>query len=97
LLAIGAVTMVVSATALSWHGIMLSEAARLAPPGRVGAVTGGVLSFGQIGALSSPAVFSLLLGLSGGYSSGNASSVSMRELSQTTARSFSFASPSSSL
>lgn len=70
LLAIGAVTMVVSATALSWHGIMLSEAARLAPPGRVGTVTGGVLSFGQIGALSSPAVFSLLLGLSGGYSAG---------------------------
>jgi MFS family permease len=70
LLAIGAVTMVVSATALSWHGIMLSEAARLAPPGRVGAVTGGVLSFGQIGALSSPAVFSFLLGLSGGYSAG---------------------------
>jgi hypothetical protein len=70
LLAIGAVTMVVSATALSWHGIMLSEAARLAPPGRVGAVTGGVLSFGQVGALSSPAVFSLLLGLSGGYSAG---------------------------
>jgi len=70
LLAIGAVTMVVSATALSWHGILLSEAARLAPPGRVGAVTGGVLSFGQIGALSSPAVFSLLLGLSGGYSAG---------------------------
>ena len=70
LLAIGAVTMVVSATALSWHGIMLSEAARLAPPGRVGAVTGGVLSFGQIGALSSPAIFSLLLGLSGGYSAG---------------------------
>jgi hypothetical protein len=70
LLAIGAVTMVVSATALSWHGIMLSEAARLAPPGRVGAVTGGVLSFGQVGALSSPAVFSLLLGLSGGYSTG---------------------------
>jgi MFS family permease len=68
LLAIGAVTMVVSATALSWHGIMLSEAARLAPPGRVGAVTGGVLSFGQIGALSSPAVFSLLLRLTGGYS-----------------------------
>src|ERR1700758_2660643 len=68
LLATGAVTMVVSATALSWHGIMLSEAARLAPPGRVGAVTGGVLSFGQIGALSSPAVFSLLLRLTAGYS-----------------------------
>ncbi|MBV8362673.1 MAG: hypothetical protein JO189_32785, partial [Deltaproteobacteria bacterium] len=60
--AIGAVTIVVSATALSWHGIMLSEAARLAPPGRVGAVTGAVLSFGPIGALSSPAVFSSLPG-----------------------------------
>ena len=68
LLAIGAVAMVVSATAMSWHGITLSEAARLAPPGRVGAVTGGVLSFGQIGALASPAVFSLLLRLTGGYS-----------------------------
>jgi hypothetical protein len=68
LLAIGAVTMVVSATAMSWHGITLSEAARLAPPGRVGAVTGGVLSFGQIGALASPAVFSLLLRLTADYS-----------------------------
>jgi hypothetical protein len=68
LLAIGAVSIVVSATAMSWHGITLSEAARLAPPGRVGTVTGGVLSFGQIGALASPAVFSLLLRLTGDYS-----------------------------
>lgn len=68
LAAIGAVTMVVSATAMSWHGITLSEAARLAPPGRVGVVTGGVLSFGQIGALASPAVFSLLLKLTIDYS-----------------------------
>ena len=67
LLAIGAVTMVVSATAMSWHGITLSEAARLAPPGRVGAVTGGVLSFGQIGALATPAVFSLLIRLTADY------------------------------
>jgi hypothetical protein len=68
LLAIGAVAMVVSATAMSWHGVILSEAARLAPPGQVGAVTGGVLSFGQIGALACPAVFSLLLRLTSGYS-----------------------------
>ena len=33
-------------------------------------MTGGVLSFGQIGALSSPAVFSLLLRLTAGYSAG---------------------------
>jgi MFS family permease len=60
----------VSATALSWHGILLSETARLAPAGMVGAVTGGVLSFGQIGAFVGPCVFSLLLHLTGGYGAG---------------------------
>ena len=59
-----------SATALSWHGILLSEAARLAPAGMIGAVTGGVLSFGQVGAFAGPCVFALLLGLTGGYAAG---------------------------
>jgi MFS family permease len=69
-LAVGLVGAVVSATAVSWHGILLSETARLAPPGTVGAVTGGVLSFGQVGALAGPFVFSLLLHLTGGYTAG---------------------------
>jgi MFS family permease len=56
-----------SATAMSGHGILLSETARLAPFGSAGAVTGGVLSFGQIGAFLGPSAFSLLLGLTGGY------------------------------
>ena len=43
-----------SATAMSWHGVLLSEAARLAPPGMRGAATGGVLSFGQVGAFILP-------------------------------------------
>jgi MFS family permease len=64
------VGVVVSATALSWHGILLSETARLAPSGSVGAVTGGVLSFGQIGALAGPLVFSLLLFWTDGYAAG---------------------------
>jgi hypothetical protein len=46
--AMGLVGAVLSATAMSWHGILLSETARLAPFGSAGAVTGGVLSFGQI-------------------------------------------------
>jgi hypothetical protein len=50
MIAIGLVGAVLSATAMSWHGILLSETARLAPFGSAGAVTGGVLSFGQIGA-----------------------------------------------
>jgi MFS family permease len=70
IIAIGLVSAVVSATAVSWHGILLSEVARLAPAGNVGAVTGGVLSFGQIGAFAGPLVFSLLLHLTGGYAAG---------------------------
>ncbi|HEY1931926.1 MAG TPA: MFS transporter [Acetobacteraceae bacterium] len=69
-LAIGIVTGALSATAMSWHGILLSESARLAPPGRAGAVTGGVLSFGQMGAFLCPSVFSLLLRLTGSYAAG---------------------------
>ncbi len=59
-----------SATALSWHGVLLAEAARAAPEGKRGAVTGGVLSIGQAGALVEPLVFSALLGLTGGYGPG---------------------------
>ncbi len=65
--AIGLVGAVVSATAVSWHGILLSETARLAPAGKVGGMTGGVLSFGQVGALVGPLAFALLLHLTGGY------------------------------
>ena len=68
--AMGLVGAVLSATAMSWHGILLSETARLAPTGSAGAVTGGVLSFGQIGALLGPFAFSLLLRLTGGYGAG---------------------------
>jgi MFS family permease len=68
--AIALIGAVVSATALSWHGILLSEAARLAPPGTIGAVTGGVLSFGQVGAFAGPSIFSALLGLTNGYAVG---------------------------
>jgi Major Facilitator Superfamily len=66
----GLVGGMLSATAMSWHGILLSETARLAPAGSAGAVTGGVLSFGQIGAFLGPSAFSLLLGVTGGYSAG---------------------------
>ena len=69
-LAIGTVAAVISATAMSWHGILLSEAARLAPIGRAGAITGGVLSFGQMGAVLCPSAFSLLLRITGGYAPG---------------------------
>lgn len=59
-----------SLTALSWNGILLAEAARLAPEGMRGAATGGVLSFGQVGALLMPLVFAALLALTGRYDYG---------------------------
>ncbi len=70
LAAIGLVAAILSASAMSWHGILLAETARLAPPGMTGAVTGGVLSFGQMGALLGPLVYAALLGLTGSYGIG---------------------------
>src|SRR5256885_6082852 len=49
--AVGLVGAVVSATAVSWHGILLSETARLAPTGRGGAGAGGVLAVRPDGAV----------------------------------------------
>ena len=69
-LVVGLGAAAMSATALSWHGVLLSETARLAPEGHRGAVTGGVLSYGQLGAMLMPLVYSLLLGLTGSYALG---------------------------
>jgi MFS family permease len=59
-----------SLTALSWHGVLLAEAARLAPEGQRGIATGGVLSFGQVGALVLPLLYGAVLGLTGSYGAG---------------------------
>ena len=59
-----------SVTAVSWHGVLLAEVARLSPPGRIGATTGAVLAFGDAGSLVLPLLFSAALSLTGGYASG---------------------------
>lgn len=59
-----------SATAVSWHGVLLAEVARLSPPGRIGSTTGAVLAFGDAGALVMPLLFSAALTLTGGYATG---------------------------
>ncbi len=61
-----AVFAVVSLSVLSWHGVLLSEAARLAPAGEAGRVTGGVLAFGSAGQVVYPLVFGAGLFV-GGY------------------------------
>jgi nitrate/nitrite transporter NarK len=69
-LLVGLISCVLSATALSWHGILLAETAHAAPEGMRGGVTGGVLSFGQVGALALPIIYSGLLDLTGSYGIG---------------------------
>lgn len=70
LILLGLAAVVLSATVLSWHGVLLAEAARLAPEGMRGAATGGVLSFGQLGALTMPLFYAAVLSLSGSHALG---------------------------
>lgn len=65
-----AIASALSVTAVSWHGVLLAEVARLSPPGRIGATTGAVLAFGDAGALVLPLLFSAALAITGGYSGG---------------------------
>ena len=69
-LLIGLIACVLSATALSWHGVLLAETASAAPADMRGGVTGGVLSFGQVGALALPLIYSGLLDVTGHYGIG---------------------------
>lgn len=69
-LLVGMVSCFISVTALSWHGILLAETARASPEDMRGGVTGGVLSFGQIGALALPVMYSGLLDTTGSYGIG---------------------------
>jgi len=55
------------ASAVGWNGVYLAEVARLAPPGQVGAVTGGTQFITFLGALAAPPVFGLVTGLAGSY------------------------------
>jgi len=65
-----AVAVLYNITALSWHGILLAEIARLSPPDKVGGVTGGVLSFTSIAMMTYPALYGGLLAVTGSYGVG---------------------------
>ena len=57
-------------TSLSWHGILLSEIARLAPEGQVGGITGGVLAFTSIAMMTYPAIYGIILAYTNSYAIG---------------------------
>jgi MFS family permease len=62
-----AVAVAVNATASGWQGVALSEVARLAPPGHVGAITASVISLSCIGQVIMPPLFAAVLALTDNY------------------------------
>ena len=64
------VAVLYNVTALSWHGILIAEVARLAPSEKIGGVTGGVLSFTSIAMMTYPALYGSLLAITDSYTIG---------------------------
>jgi nitrate/nitrite transporter NarK len=64
------VAVAVNATASGWQGVTLSEIARRAPPGQVGAITGSVISLSCIGQIILPPLFAAVLLLTNSYALG---------------------------
>lgn len=57
-------------TAVSWHGVLLAEVARVSPREQISGMTGGVLAFGSAGMMSFPLAFSGILAATGSYTIG---------------------------
>jgi len=62
-----AVALALSATAVSWQGVTLSEVARTSGPGMVGANTGGIIAFGSAAGILYPLTMTAALHATGNY------------------------------
>ena len=67
---VAAAGVAMGATAIGWNGVLLSETARLAPIGQVGAATGMLSFVFALGMLVAPPGFSGLVQLTGDYVAG---------------------------
>jgi len=65
--ALFAFAVALGATAVGWNGVFLAELSRLAPPGRIGDVTGGSSFFTFLGVVVTPLLFHFALGLTSSY------------------------------
>jgi MFS family permease len=65
--AILAASAFMGATAGGWGGVVLAQAARLAPPGRVGRIAGGVMVYNYLGVMLGPPVVGLVLAATGSF------------------------------
>jgi len=69
-LAIIGVAILYCISAISWHGLMMAEIARLSPAGQVGPVTGASLACAGAGMMSYPMIYAVLLEATGDASLG---------------------------
>lgn len=67
---VAAIAIAYSATAISWHGVVLAEIANLSNPGETATNTGGVLAFATGGQTVYPALFGALLAATGSFGLG---------------------------
>lgn len=65
--AVVAASLVLGVSAIGWNGVFLAEIARLSPPGRIGAVTGGAMFVTFMGVMVAPTLFALLHDALGSY------------------------------
>lgn len=70
LIAVVGIAIAYAATAISFHGVMMAEIARISPQGEVGLVTGGILAFASLGMLTYPTLFGILLAVTDSYGLG---------------------------
>ena len=67
LLTISLLSGAVGFVAASWNGVIMAEIARLAPPDKVAVATSGSTLFVFVGYVAGPALFSVLVKLTGGW------------------------------
>jgi MFS family permease len=69
-LAIIGVAILYCISAISWHGLMMAELARLSPAGQVGPVTGAALACAGAGMMAYPMLYAVLVEMTGDASLG---------------------------
>lgn len=65
--AVLAISAWLGATAGGWGGVVMAQAARLAPPGGVGRIASGVMVFNYLGVMLGPPVVGIVLALTGSF------------------------------
>ena len=70
ILMIAVVAVLYCISAIGWHGLLLSEIARLAPKDNIGGTTGAVLAFGGSGMMSYPVIYALIVNATDNYNIG---------------------------